>query len=101
MKKQKQSKCKVKCTITISSHIKICYPFKGTFEECRMFIYSTAYDKFINLRRSSNLQHFFGLSRFDDTGLLFFTITRAKDFKERIKLLYEIKQNNSKTKHHD
>lgn len=62
---------KVKCTITTSNHEKICYPFYGTFLECRAFIYAVALDMFTNHRRSSNLRHFFGFRRFDDVGLVF------------------------------
>lgn len=97
MKKQKknqnQGEYKVKCTITTSNHEKICYPFHGTLIECRAFIYAVALDMFTNQRRSSNLQHFYGFSRFDDVGLIYFRIKRSQNYKERIILDYGIIEN--------
>ena len=85
---------KVQCTITINGHEKICYPFEGTFMQCRLYIYSVACDMFTTLRRAGNLQHFYGLSRDDETGMIYFSIKRLKNYRERIRLNYRIIQNN-------
>lgn len=90
MKKQQEGEYKVKCIITTRNHEKICYPFNGTLLECRAFIYAVALDMFTSHRKSSNLQHFYGFSRFDDVGLVYFRIKRSQDYKDRIKLDYGI-----------
>ena len=63
MKQQKKSKkgeYKVKCTITTSNHEKICYPCEGNFNNCRLFIYTTALSAMTAKRRICNLENFFG-----------------------------------------
>lgn len=92
-KHNKKEEYKVKCTITTSNHEKICYPFIGTLLECRAFINAVALDMFTNQRRSSNLQHFYGFSRFDDVGLIYFRIKRSQNYKDRIILDYGIEDN--------
>lgn len=92
---------KVQCTITINGHEKICYPFEGTFMQCRLYIYSEACNMFITQRRARNLQQFFGLSIDDETGMIYFSIKRLKNYREKIKLNYRIIQNNKTTKQHD
>lgn len=90
MKKQNQRKYKVKCTITTSNHEKICYPFEGCFNQCRLFIYTTALSAMTAKRRICNLESFFGFSMFDDSGLIFFSIKRTEQRKLRVKVDYEI-----------
>lgn len=96
MKQQKKNKWeyKVQCTITTSNHKKICYPFKGCFNNCRLFIYTTALSAMTAKRRSCNLENFFGFSMFDVSGLIFFSIKRTEQRRLRIKVDYEIIKNN-------
>lgn len=97
MKQQKQSKkgeYKVKCTITTRNHEKICYPCEDNFNNCRLFIYTTALSAMTAKRRICNLENFFGLSRFDVSGLIFFSIKRTEQLRLRVKVDYEIIKNN-------
>lgn len=94
MKKQKQRKYKVKCTITTSNHEKICYPCEGDFNHCRLFIYTTALSAMTTKKRICNLENFFGLSIFDVNGLIFFSVKRTEQLRLRVKVDYEIIQNN-------
>lgn len=97
MKQQKQSqkgKYKVKCTITTSNHEKICYPCEGNFNHCRLFIYTTALSAMTAKRRICNLENFFGFSSFDVSGLIFFSIKRTEQLRLRVKVDYEIIENN-------
>ena len=93
MKQKKQNqkdKYKVKCTITTSNHIKICYPCKGGFDACRLFIYTTALSAMAAKRRICNLENFFGFSTFDVNGLIFFSIKRTEQRRLRVRVDYEI-----------
>lgn len=90
MKKQNQKKYKVKCTITTSNHKKICYPCEGDFNDCRLFIYTTALSAMTAKRRICNLENFFGLSIFDVNGLIFFSVKRTEQRRLRVKVDYEI-----------
>lgn len=93
MKQQKQNqkgKYKVQCTITTSNHKKICYPCEGNFNDCRLFIYTTALSAMTAKRRICNLENFFGFSIFDVNGLIFFSIKRTEQRIIRIKVDYEI-----------
>lgn len=93
MKQQKQNQkgeYKVKCTITTSNHEKICYPCEGDFNDCRLFIYTTALSAMTAKRRICNFQNFFGLSMFDVSGLIFFSIKRTEQRRLRVKVDYEI-----------
>lgn len=93
MKQQKQSqkgKYKVKCTITTSNHEKICYPCKGDFNACRLFIYTTALSAMAAKKRICNLENFFGFSTFDVNGLIFFSIKRTEQRRLRVRVDYEI-----------
>ena len=97
MKQQKQSKkgeYKVKCTITTSNHEKICYPCEGNFNNCRLFIYTTALSAMTAKRRICNLENFFGFSMFDVSGLIFFSIKRTDERRLRVRVDYEIEPNN-------
>lgn len=97
MKQQKQSqkgKYKVKCTITTSNHEKICYQCKGSFNNCRLFIYTTALSAMTAKRRICNLENFFGFSTFDVNGFIFFSIKRTEQQKLRVRVDYEIIKNN-------
>ena len=96
MKQQKKNKweCKVQCTITTSNHKKICYPYEGCFNNCRLFIYTTALSAMTAKRRSCNLENFFGFSTFDVSGLIFFSIKRTDQRKLRVRIDYEIIKNN-------
>lgn len=94
MKKQNQRKYKVKCTITTSNHEKICYPCEGDFNHCRLFIYTTALSAMAAKRRICNLENFFGFSMFDDSGLIFFSIKRTEQLRLRVKVDFEIIENN-------
>lgn len=84
---------KVKCTIKTSNHEKICYPYEGDFIDCRLFIYATAISAMTAKRRICNLENFFGVSMFDVSGLIFFSIKRTEQRKLRIKVDYEIINN--------
>lgn len=97
MKQQKQNQkgeYKVKCTITTSNHEKICYPCKGSFNNCRLFIYTTTLSAMTAKRRIRNLENFFGFSMFDVSGLIFFSIKRTEQRRLRVKVDYEIIKNN-------
>ena len=97
MKQQKQSqkgKYKVKCTITTSNHEKICYPYEGDFYTCRLFIYTTALSAMTAKRRICNLANFFGFSTFDVSGLMFFSIKRTEQRRLRVRVDFEIIENN-------
>ena len=97
MKQQKQSQkgeFKVKCTITTSNYEKICYPCEGNFNNCRLFIYTTALAAMTAKRRICNLENFFGFSMFDVNGLIFFSIKRTEQRRLRVKVDYEIIKNN-------
>lgn len=85
---------KVQCTITINGHEKICYPFEGSFMQCRLYINYVACDMFTSLRMARNLQHFYGLSRDNKTGMIYFSIKRYKNYRKRIELNYRIIKNN-------
>ena len=89
-----KEKFKVQCTIKINGLEKNRYPFEGTFMQCRLFIYSVAWYMFTNLRRAGNLQHFYGFTRDDETGMLFYSIRRCENYKEKIRLDYRIIKNN-------
>lgn len=84
---------KVKCTIKTSNHEKICYPYEGDFIDCRLFIYATAISAMTAKRRICNLENFFGVSMFDVSGLIFFSIKRTEQRKLRIKVDYQIINN--------
>lgn len=93
MKQQKQNQkrvYKVKCTITTSNNEKICYPYVGDFNACRLFIYTTALSAIAAKRRICNLENFFGFSTFDVNGLIFFSIKRSEQRRLRVKVDYEI-----------
>ena len=93
MKQQKQNQkgeYKVKCTITTSNHEKICYPCEGDFNDCRLFIYTTALSAMTAKRRICNFQNFFGFSMFDVSGLIFFSVKRTELRRLRVKVDYEI-----------
>lgn len=93
MKQQKQNQkgeYKVKCTIRTSNHEKICYPCKGDFNACRLFIYTTALSAIAAKRRICNLENFFGFSTFDVNGFIFFSIKRSEQRRLRVKVDYEI-----------
>ena len=97
MKQQKQrqkGEFKVKCTIATSNYEKICYPCEGSFNNCRLFIYTTALAAMTAKRRICNLENFFGFSRFDVNGLIFFSIKRTEQRRLRVKVDYEIIKNN-------
>ena len=97
MKQQKQNQkgeYKVKCTITTSNHKKICYPLVGSFNNCRLFIYTSALSAMTAKRRICNLENFFGISTFDVSGLIFFSIKRTEQRRLRVKVDYEIIENN-------
>lgn len=93
-KDNQKGKYKVKCTITTSNHVKIVYPCEGGFIHCRLFIYTTALSAMTAKRRICNLENFFGFSIFDDSGLIFFSIKRTEQRRLRVKVDYEIIQNN-------
>lgn len=93
MKQQKQNQkgeYKVKCTITTSNHEKICYPCEGDFNDCRLFIYTTALSAMTAKRRICNLENFFGFSTFDVNGFIFFSIKRTEQRRLRVRVDYEI-----------
>lgn len=92
--KQNQGKCKVKCTITIKDHSKICYPFYGSIGECKLFIYRNAIIAMTSIHRERNLRYFYGFSKFDNSRFIFLSIKRADFNKLRIKLEFEIEINN-------
>lgn len=97
MKQQKQNQkreYKVKWTITTSNHEKICYPCEGDFNACRLFIYTTALEAMTAKRRICNLENFFGFSMFDVSGLIFFSIKRTEQRRLRVRVDYEIIENN-------
>lgn len=85
---------KVKCTITTSNHKKICYPYEGDFNDCRLLIYTIALSAMTAKRRICNLENFFGFSMFDVSGLIFFSIKRTEQRRLRVKVDYEIIKNN-------
>lgn len=89
-KKQNKSEFKVQCTITTSNHKKILYRCEGNFNDCRLFIYTTALSAMTAKRRICNLENFFGFSIFDVNGLIFFSIKRTEQRILRIKVDYEI-----------
>ena len=93
-KKQNKSEFKVECTIITFGHVKKCYPFVGSKKECWIYIYSIGVDMFTTIRRKSNLQHFYHLSRLDGMGLIYMTIERCENYRQRIKLNYKIVTNN-------
>lgn len=93
MKKQQEEKYKVKCTIKTSNHEKICYPYEGDFNDCRLLIYTAAISAMTAKRRICNLENFYGLSMFDVSGLIFFSIKRTEQRRLRVKVDYEIIKN--------
>ena len=93
-KKNQKGEYKVKCTITTSNHEKICYPCEGNFNHCRLFIYTTALSAMAAKRRICNLENFFGFSTFDVNGLIFFSIKRTEQRRLRVRVDYEIIENN-------
>lgn len=102
MRVSEQEKCRVKCIISTSSKEKVRYPFKGTLKQCREFICYVGILSYTAYRRyNGNLQYFCGLSRFDDSGLMFLSIQRTECLQLRIKLFYEIVLINKKNKKHD
>lgn len=100
MKVSEQEKYKVKCIISTSRHEKVCYPYKGTLKQCRELIYYIGIISFTAYRREG-FQYFYGLSRFDDSGLMFLTLNKTKNLQLRVKLFYEIVTINKKPKNHD
>ena len=97
MKQQKQKQkeeYKVKCTITTRNHKKICYPFKGCYYNCRIFIYTTALSAMTAKRRLCNFENFFGFSIFDVSKYIFFSIKRTEQRRLRVSVDYEIIKNN-------
>lgn len=94
LKQRQREEFKVKCTIATSNYEKICYPFEGNFNNCRLFIYTTALAAMTAKRRICNLENFFGFSMFDVTGLIFFSIKRTEQRRLRVKVDYEIIKNN-------
>lgn len=92
--KQNESEYKVKCTITTKDHSKICYPFYGNVDDCKLFIYTNAIIAMTSHYRERNLRYFYGFSKFDNSRFIYLSIKRADINKLRIKLEYEIEINN-------
>lgn len=98
MTKQKQSECKVRCTITASGHEKICYPFKGTFEECREYLYlsmiNSSVTSYSKRNKCRNLRHFIGWSTFDNGGQIYLSVKRSIWLQTILNITFEIIENN-------